>query len=160
MEIRSDNRAGIPLGGTNTMVSKASPKEATAAVETPTIEWGKIDNLNDARAALGVVVNISELLGDGSEFIKNKDTLVTVPFLILDWNFIVDEDSKREYVNVLIMGADGRKGRFNDGGTGVYAQLKQIQEECGKVGVEVKGGLRKSTYNNEHGAGTTFYLSV
>lgn len=142
------------------MVSKTSPKDAAAAVENSATDWGKIDNLNDARAALGVVVNISELLGDGSEFIKEKNVLVGSPFLILDWRFIIDEKTQREYVNVLIMGANGSKARFNDGGTGIYAQLKQIQEECGKVGVEVKGGLRRSDYVNESGAGTTYYLAV
>jgi len=142
------------------MVAKSAPKDATTEVETPVIDWGKIDNLNDARAALGVVVNISELLGDGSEFLKDKNVLVGTPFLILDWRFIEDEKSKREYVNVLIMGANGSKARFNDGGEGVYAQLKKVQEECGKVGLEVKGGLRRSDYTNEHGAGTTYYLSV
>ncbi len=142
------------------MVAKAAPKEAPKDVEKPGVDWGKIDNLADARAALGVVVNVSELLGDGSEFLKDKNVLVGSPFLILDWRFIDDEAKKEHYVNVLIMGANGDKARFNDGGTGVYAQLKQIQEECGKVGLEVKGGLRKSDYVNEHGAGTTFYLSV
>jgi hypothetical protein len=141
------------------MVSKATPKETTTSVEAPGIDWGKIDNLADARAALGVVVNISELLGDGSEFIKDKDMLVGRAFLVLDWKFIVDEKTKREYVNVLVMGGDGSKARFNDGGTGVYAQLKAVQEECGKVGLEVKGGLRRSDYVNDEGAGTTFYLA-
>ena len=142
------------------MVAKSAPKDASNEVEAQGIDWGKIDNLADARAALGVVVNVSELLGDGSEFITDKNVLVKSPFLILDWRFIVDEESKREYVNVLIMGANGAKARFNDGGEGVYKQLKQIQAECGKVGLEVKGGLRRSDYTNEHGKGTTFYLSV
>jgi|ERR1043165_1553275 hypothetical protein len=143
------------------MVSKAAPKNETTDVEAPGIDWGKIDNLNDARAALGVVVNVAELLGDGSEFLPKKDVLIGVPFLILDWRFIIDPATKREYVNVLIMGANGNKARFNDGGTGVCEQIRQIQAECGKIGVEVKGGLRKSEYVTEaNGAGTTFYLSV
>jgi len=142
------------------MVSKTAPKEAEKAVETPGIDWGKIDNLADARAALGVVVDVTELLGDGADFIKDKDVLIGRPFLILDWHFIANEEKKEYFVNVLVMGPDGTKARFNDGGTGVYAQIQQIQEECGKVGVQVKGGLRKSTYTNEHGAGTTYYLSV
>lgn len=145
------------------MVAKSAPKDATKDVETPGINWGQVDNLTDARAALGVVVNISELLGDGSEFIKDKNLLVGSPFLILDWRF--NEDAAgREYVNVLVMGASGQKARFNDGGTGIYEQIKAIQDECGKVGVEVKGGLRKSDYtftdsNGKSSAATTFYLA-
>jgi hypothetical protein len=143
------------------MVSKTAPKEASAEVESPGIDWGKIDNLNDARAELGVVVNISELLGDGATFLDKKDVLVGVPFLVLDWHFIVDGSSGKEYVNVLVMGANGNKARFNDGTkNGVCAQLTQVQEECGKVGLEVKGGLRKSTYSTEDGAGVSWYLST
>lgn len=143
------------------MVSKAAPKDASAEVENPGIDWGKIDNLNDARAALGVVVNVSELLGDGATFLDKKDVLVGVPFLVLDWHFIVDEKTNKEYVNVLIMGANGEKARFNDGTkNGVFAQLRQVLEECGKVGLEVKGGLRKSTYTTDAGAGTSWYLST
>jgi hypothetical protein len=141
------------------MVSSKAAKPAT-----PEIDWAKIDNLADARAALGVVVNSSEVLGDGSEFITDKNVLVGSPFLILDWRFITDEKTQREYVNVLIMGANGEKARFNDGSTGVYAQLKKVSENTGKVGIQVKQGLRKSDYttdvNGNHVSATTYYLSA
>jgi hypothetical protein len=141
------------------MVSKASAKPAVQQ-----INWTNIDNLADARAALGVVVNISELLGDGSTFFDDKSVFVGKPFLILEWHFIEDQKTEREYVNVLIMGANGDKARFNDGSTGIYKQLKQITEEAGVIGLEVKGGLRKSDYTFEKedgtkGSATTYYLS-
>lgn len=146
------------------MVASKAPKDAAKEVENTGIDWSKVTDLNEARAALGVVVDISELLGDGSEFIKDKNVLIGSPFMILDWRFNKD-GSGREYVNVLVMGSNGEKVRFNDGGTGVYAQIKAIQDECGKVGVMVKGGLRKSdyTFENEKGVKTaaiTFYLAV
>lgn len=138
------------------MVSKAAANEVS-----PAINWADIKDINAARAALGTVVSASDVLGDGAEFISDKNVLVKAPFLILDWNFIVDEKSKREYVNVLIMGPNGEKARFNDGGEGVYKQLKQVSEQIGKVGLEVKNGLRRSDYVKEGvGEATTYYLSV
>lgn len=140
------------------MVSKR--EESKGAVEAA-INWADITDLNAARAVLGNVINASDILGDGAEFIEDKNVLVKVPFLILDWKFITDEKSGREYVNVLIMGVDGTKGRFNDGSTGVYAQLKQVSEQVGKVGIECKHGLRRSDYTKEGvGEATTYYLAV
>lgn len=133
----------------------------TAAAE---IDWSKITDLAEARAALGTVVSASEVLGDGSEFITDKNLLVKSPFLILDWRFVIDEETKREYVNVLIMGTNGEKARFNDGGEGVYKQLKRVSEESGKVGIQCKSGLRRSDYttevNGKSQKATTYYLSV
>jgi len=139
-----------------------SSKASETAV--PGIDWAKIDNLADARAAMKLVVKSSDVLGDGAEFITDKNKLVEVPFLILDWKFIVDEETQREYVNVLIMGASGDKARFNDGSTGIYAQLKQVSDNVGKVGIEVKQGLRRSDYvkviNGKNEKATTYYLSA
>lgn len=142
------------------MVSKSETKDVA-----PAINWADIDNLADARAALPVVVSAVDVLGDGAEFITDKNVLVGSPFLILDWHFIVDEKTEREYVNVLIMGTDGSKARFNDGGTGVYAQLSDVSSRMGVVGIEVKGGLRRSDYlkempNGKKESATTYYLSA
>lgn len=138
------------------MVSKKTETPATSE-----LNWANIKDLAAARAALGEVVNISELLGDGSTFFPDKAPFVGVPFLVLDWRFIIDEESQREYVNVLIMGANGDKARFNDGSTGIYAQLREISDNVGKVGLEVKGGLRRSDYTKDGvGNATTYYLSV
>lgn len=140
------------------MVTKNSAEAA------PAIDWSQITDLDAARAVLGNVVNASDVLGDGSTFIEDKNVLVGSPFLILDWRFITDEKTEREYVNVLIMGTNGDKARFNDGGTGVYAQLKKLSAEIGVVGVNVKGGLRRSDYtkevNGKKERATTYYLSA
>jgi hypothetical protein len=143
------------------MVSKSEAAKA-AEVNAPEINWADINDLAAARAALGTVVSSSDALGDGSEFIKDKNTLKGVPFLVLDWRFVTDEETQREYVNVLIMGANGNKARFNDGSTGVYAQLKGLTEQYGgTVGLEVKSGLRRSDYKNPDGTpATTYYLST
>lgn len=145
------------------MVSKQAPSPSVP--EVPGINWAAVDNLADARALLGKVVTASEALGDGSEFITDKNLLVKVRFLVLDYRFITDEKTEREYVNVLIMGTDGSKARFNDGSTGIYAQLKEFNERFGPgVGIEVKNGLRKSDYVTEVDGkkqeATTYYLST
>jgi hypothetical protein len=160
------------------MVTKASSKseetnegngQTSAGVSKPAIQWGQIDNLADARNALtnaGVAIIASGVLfGDGSEFIQDKSRLVGVPFLVLDWRFIIDEDTKREYVNVLVMNGQGGKARFNDGSTGVYQQLKHVTEETGVVAIECRLGLRKSEYTftndkNETSKAVTYYLSA
>jgi hypothetical protein len=142
------------------MVSKSATSEVV-----PVIDWSKVTDLNEARALLGTVVDASAVLGDGSEFIKDKNLLVGTPFLILEWRFNTDEATDREYVNVLIMNANGDKARFNDGGSGVYEQLSRVTAEVGQVGIQVKNGLRRSDYtftgsDGKPGKATTYYLSV
>lgn len=160
------------------MVTKASAKyeesepaqsEGSTTVAKSSINWGRVDNLADARQAIAeagvALLSSSTLFGDGSEFIKEKDKLVGVPFLVLEWRFIMDEDTHREYVNVLVMNGQGAKARFNDGSTGVYQQLKQVTDEMGVVAIECRGGLRKSdyTFTNDKGEtskAATYYLSA
>lgn len=152
------------------MAAKTSPEEnSSTEVEVKGVDWGKIDSLDAARAALleqyGNVLESSVLFGDGAEFIKDKNELLNVPFLILEWKFVKDPDTGNDYVSVLVMHAvTGTKGRFNDGSTGIYAQLRQVTNEYGiNGGVAVKHGLRKSTYDKEVDGkmqkATTFYLS-
>jgi hypothetical protein len=149
------------------MVTKASEsaQSKTPVAETaPTINWATITDLSEARAALGVVFNASDILGDGSEFITDKNRLVGVSFLVCDWRFIIDEKTQREYVNVMVMNERGDKARFNDGSTGIYAQLKSVTEQAGVVGIACKGGLRRSDYttevNGKAEAATTYYLAT
>ena len=151
------------------MATKSAPEpENSAEVATPHIEWGKVDTLDDARRILestyGAILDSSRIFGDGSEFIKDKERLVNVPFLVLEWKFITDEKTGNEYVNVLIMNGQGNKARFNDGSTGVYAQLKQVTQEYGVIGLQVKNGLRKSEYDKEVDGkmqkAVTYYLSA
>jgi hypothetical protein len=144
---------------------KSDQTESDSTEVAPSIDWGKISSPQDARIALenaGVpVFNSNQILGDGADFIKDKNVLVGVPFLVLDWHFIVDDKTQREYANVLVMNGQGDKARFNDGSTGVYAQLKKVTEEYGKVAISCKFGLRKSEYTTDDGSpATTYYLSA
>ena len=90
--------------------------------------------------------------------------MIGVPFIVLDFRFIVDEKTKREYVTVLVMNGQGGKARFNDGSTGIYAQLKKIHEQYGVQPIACKFGLRKSDYEVQNDDGTitpatTYYLA-
>lgn len=152
------------------MVTRKSEETPAPSDEiAPTvIEWGKITTPADARAALenayGAVLESSALFGDGAEFIKDKDKLIGIPFMILEWHFVIDKETNREYVNVLVMNQVGEKARFNDGSTGVRDQLKKVHEEYGIIGIFCKFGLRKSSYmkevNGKPEKATTYYLSA
>jgi hypothetical protein len=153
------------------MVASKSAKSATEETQrenipnstavTESVDWSTIHNVTEAVSALGVdLIKASDVLGDGSDFITDKNTLVGVPFTILEWRFIRDEKSGNEYVNVHIMSPVGQRGRFNDGGTGVYAQLKSITESVGRIAIACPRGLRRSDYTKEGvGDATTYYIS-
>lgn len=144
-----------------------STQEKTGEVATQGIAWGQVDNLADARRLLeshyGAVLSTANLFGDGAEFIKDKNLLVGTPMMILDFRFVMDPETEREYVSVLVMNGNGEKARFNDGSTGVYAQLKKVHEEYGVIGITCKNGLRKSDYaidiNGKKEKAVTYYLS-
>jgi hypothetical protein len=136
------------------MVSKNLP-----AVE-PT-DWTQVTSLSQAMEILGNVVDATDAFGDGVEFVKDKAKLVGQPFLIVDWKFITDETTQREYVNVHAMASNGNQFRFNDGSTGIYKQLKEFPE---KVGIKCTQGLRESKYtvpgpNGKAIPAVTYYIS-
>lgn len=113
-------------------------------------------------AAGGAVVRGADVIGDGYELLDDKATLIKVPFILVDWERIVDEKSGREYVSIRLMTKDGRKLRVNDGSTGIYAQIGEMEEAGIVSGTPVYfSGLRRSDYVKEGvGDATTFYLAA
>lgn len=101
--------------------------------------------------------------------IVEKIALIDVPFLAVNWRF--NEGTNGTFVSVEFMTRDGMTGVFNDGSTGVMAQLSQITEtrtEKGHpyptAGRLVSHGLRVSRYTflNEKGKeqnAETYYLA-
>jgi hypothetical protein len=131
-----------------------APRKSDSEKEQPTgeiirIDWSKAQTLSDVRAMVPLVLSGAEVFGDGSEFIKDKDRLIGVPFYVLEWHFNVDPANGREYANVLVMTSEDVKLRFNDGSTGIYAQLKKVTEEHGVMPIACKFGLRRSDYTTE-----------
>lgn len=109
--------------------------------------------------------------GTGFAILKNKDTLVEVPFFILEWRFNESEFSDVDFVSAMVMTKNGDKFVLNDGSTGIATQLATvtaIRKDNGhshpQAGLMVKNGLRKSVYQYVDNDGkprpaTTYYLS-
>lgn len=155
-----------------------------------------LDALSAAFAAEGT--DAFDDAGDGvynTELIKDKDFLRDLPFFITRWRFNTSDKYKDEegndgtFVSVEIAyqttpDAPLKTGVFNDGSTGICAQLQKITEhrqrkiaETGSgndpyAGRAVRRGLRASTYQRDTGKtnpktgepiteeATTYYLNI
>ena len=119
--------------------------------------------LADARIELR---DASTEIGDGFTLLEDKDTLINVPFIALQWSFVQgdfvnDDGEKTEFIVMRLVTGDGRKVVLTDGGTGIAEQIRSYEARTGNTGgLIVQRGLRKSEYENEHGAGVTHYLNV
>ncbi len=146
------------------MVAKKSEDVVAVPATSPEINWVTVDSWDAAVNAFPTIIPASVAFGDGSTMIENKKTLIGMEFIVLDWRFVVDSATNREYVNVLIMNRTGDKGRFNDGSTGIAEQCRQYEEAFGRRGgIHCQRGLRVSEYNytNEKGEvslARTFYF--
>lgn len=119
-----------------------------AAVET----WDDIINL----VADKVDVDFADkVLGDGFSVIptEDKEELVGVPMLLIDWRFISgdmgDFVSIRAAARMENANSEHalRKIIINDGSTGIMRQLRDFTSKTGKAaGMVVKRGLRISDY--------------
>lgn len=136
---------------------------AKSEIETKAIDWQSVTSWAEAAKLLGPVTESADVFGDGATFLKDKAKLVGVPFLILEWHYITDTETNREYVNLHIMNEQGQRARFNDGSTGIYAQMKNAEGNGATAPILVRNGLRRSDYVTEvdgkKQSATTFYLS-
>jgi hypothetical protein len=118
-----------------------------------------------AQETFGGVIDASDEIGSGFDLLDTdaKDSLTGVPFVILEMAFHHSDQYAQEFVSVVAVTEHNRRVIFNDGSTGIYAQLHAVYERTGRTGgILVKGGLRRSDYpaNEERPAGTTYYLAV
>lgn len=107
--------------------------------------------------------------GVASLTLVQKESLIAVPFLAVNWRF--NDNETGTFVSVEFMSQAGERGVFNDGGTGVMAQLAAITAERESAGHKfprsgrlVRRGLRVSryTFTNEKGKeqqAETYYLA-
>lgn len=136
-------------------------------IPTPA-DYRNIKNGDDAlelarRIAGGNVATIAETeLADGFDVLPTdqKDELVHVPFVIMEWNFYEGEFG--EAVALRLVTNAGRKWIVNDGSTGLRDQLKGLGASRPIV---VPDGLRVSRYTYDDGKGnqrpaSTYYLST
>lgn len=109
----------------------------------------------------------------GGEVVE-KDTLVGIPFVVLDWRVSSSDAYERivdgvitssEFIIVQVGTSDGQRLLFTDGGVGIRPILEQFTEDTGsRAGLLVRHGLRRSEYSKKMDDGTsrdavTFYLS-
>lgn len=85
----------------------------------------------------------------GSLFpVVDKEVLLKMPFIILDWQWNTDPNTKTEYVSLHVIAQDNQRWCVNDGGTGIYRQIKQWEHDQPerKTMIDIPNGLRKSEY--------------
>lgn len=121
-------------------------------------QYAGIENFDQAialaEAEFGTVVIASDdpLLGTGFKKTtdEDKDRLVGVPLLLLDWRFNSGDYGDKEYVSIhAVSSVDGKAQKWilNDGGSGIYRDLKEYTTKTGRQGgLAVRKGLRSSTY--------------
>lgn len=99
----------------------------------------------------------------GFELVE-KATLIGVPFVIIEANFHEGSYGDAEFVSVEAMTQDEKKVVFNDGSTGVMAQIRRIMKdrvekgvapEHANKGILVPGGLTLSEYYRNEKTGAT-----
>lgn len=130
------------------------------------------DAVKAIEAEFGSVVDASNEIGDGFPILDNKNRLIDVPFLIMDWDYF-DGSFGNTVLTMRVVTDTGQKWRVNDGSTGIQQQLARYETRTHrKGGMLVKGGLRSSTYPTvkgvpthegdpeADGASTTFYLNA
>ena len=161
-------------------MSKESTKEIVKLTATFTDEIiGQIhtwDELGEYISQQDIMLEHINSYGSGLTVLDNKDRLVDVPFMILDYRF---HDGKQgEFVSVAIMtklpilvnGEAQSKLVLNDGSTGIKDQLKRIENDRINKGNDVRRpiycpkGLRKSEYeieiDGELTEATTYYIAM
>lgn len=108
----------------------------------------------------GTLIDASQEIGDGFTMLDDKDKLINVPFVALQWRF-TPGDFGKQYVIMRVVTESGDKYVITDGGTGLAQQMASFTERTKRTGgLLVKRGLRKSEYDNEFGHGVTHYLNV
>ena len=118
-----------------------------------------------AQTEFETIVEADKAIGTGFDVLdkEEKQQLVGVTFLILESQ--VNSGDMGEFVSFTAVTEHDRKVIVNDGGTGIFQQVKRLHEKTGQSGgFLVRGGLRRSEYTKEiDGKPTkavTYYLNV
>ena len=148
--------------------SSPAPGAEVALPALSNDDYASITDFNSAMALVGeklggVVVDASDL-GDGFAVLDNKDkrTLIGAPLIVLSVSF--HDGDHGEFASCRVVTQDGRKLVVNDGGSGIYDQIKtlhsRVPSTIGKP-IMVRKGLRESRYDHPiYGASVTYYLDT
>ena len=112
-------------------------------------DLASIATFDDALALLAQTVGTDGIstadatLGDGFAIVEDKDRLIDVPFVLLNW-----QESMGDFGAFTIargVTRDGFKFVLTDGSTGIHEQLTAYTEKTGKTaGLLCRHGLRRS----------------
>lgn len=121
---------------------------------------------------LGVDVHDANVeVGTGFKLTKNKDMLLGIPFIMVEWDFydgdFVNPDSDaNEFVAITLVTEDGGKYIITDGSTGLCQELRDYTDrhEGRRQGLLCKDGLRVSRYDHnvpgsKEGPDATYYIA-
>lgn len=94
----------------------------------------------------------------------SKDSLIGVPFVILELKELDSDRNGGTYFFCHIITMDGREGFFSDGGVGIPETLRNFVRTTGqRGGLVCKNGLSRSDYDADpdtgRPAGTTYYIA-
>ena len=115
------------------------PKWSQAELQelTPKTLFNAIESKNLA------VTSAADVLGTGFTVLDDKDKLVGVPFYIVDWH--VSAGDNGEFMSLLILTQEA-KLVVNDGGSGIPAQIQELEPYARDGIIFVPKGLRKSVF--------------
>ena len=123
-----------------------------------------LTTMEDVAALFGSdVLDIADE-GTGFAICENKDQLIGLPFVIIE--FRRSDGDYGSFTSALVMTKNGDKFVVNDGSTGIHEQLSSLAARTGRnKGIVCKRGLRRSDYEYADTDGTmkparTYYLDM
>lgn len=139
------------------MVSASQSQEIAKPDNAPTVFTDSIlANLTDFNSAKETIasagVNLESFEDYGTGFkVVDKDTLIGVEMILLEWRFSVGDYGK--FASVAAITKHGEKVIFNDGSTGIREQLEMVTAQRNDKGhptpqaaLYVENGLTRSDY--------------
>src|SRR4051812_6328342 len=153
------------------MTSTKDKAETTDVATTRRPSTEQLREVTDFESALallqkelGATVVTSDVLGDGFTLLEDKDQLIGMPLMFVSWSFSEGDFGEFVAARVIAQMPNNTYMKYViiDGGTGICAQLKDIdsRENGSKVLVAARG-LRKSEYDHPiHGHGVTHYIDT
>lgn len=146
---------------TNAIVLPANQNDDGSLSLAPLEKMTRLEQFQAYFRDNGIDVNDNDADGIKSLTVFDKDTLLKRPLLLVRWNF--NEGTYGEFVSAEFALEDGTLGVLNEGGTGIYQQLKELTAHrtanghpAPQAGRMVKGGLTSTNYfykDSEKGSG-------
>jgi hypothetical protein len=148
---------------------KTTQEVAVQDVKFSHDELASIASFDDAlqllASALGGenIATADSTLGDGFAVIDNKDRLIGLPFLLLNWQESLGDHGPFTIARGVTR--DGFKFVMTDGSTGIHEQLQAYTGKTGKsAGLLCRHGLRRSDYtyddNGTDKDASTYYIDT